>query len=92
MTQLQQPTDTLSMKSVTTLDQSGAEQAGVVNRSVKTISEIETWLGTPLFMVPCYPRTKKPMVKYGITDICSIIICILCRYQYLCLNITICHS
>ncbi|MEY4244752.1 MAG: hypothetical protein RLZZ245_2337, partial [Verrucomicrobiota bacterium] len=27
MTQLQQPTDTLSMKSVTTLDQSGAEQA-----------------------------------------------------------------
>ena len=52
------------MKSVTTLDQSGAEQAGVVNRSVKTISEIETWLGTPLFMVPCYPRTKKPMVKF----------------------------
>jgi P4 family phage/plasmid primase-like protien len=52
------------MKSVTTLDQSGAELAGVVNRSVKTISEIETWLGTPLFMVPCYPRTKKPMVKF----------------------------
>ena len=64
MTQLQQPTDTPSMKSVTTLDQSGAELAGVVNRSVKTISEIETWLGTPLFMVPCYPRTKKPMVKF----------------------------
>lgn len=36
----------------------------VANRSVKTISEIETWLGTPLFMVPCRPGTKKPMVKF----------------------------
>ena len=31
---------------------------------MKTIQEIEAWLGTPLFPVPCRPGTKMPMVKY----------------------------
>ena len=26
--------------------------------------EIEQWLGTPLFLVPCRPGTKVPLVKY----------------------------
>jgi len=64
VTQLQQPTDTVAMKSVTTSDQSAAEMPVAVNRSVKTISEIEAWLGTPLFLVPQHPRTKVPMVAY----------------------------
>ena len=29
-----------------------------------TTDEIERWLGKPLFMVPCHPGTKVPMVKY----------------------------
>jgi putative DNA primase/helicase len=29
-----------------------------------TLPELESWLGLPLFMVPCRPGTKRPMVKY----------------------------
>jgi P4 family phage/plasmid primase-like protien len=29
-----------------------------------TVSQIEAWLGTPLFLVPQHPRTKVPMVAY----------------------------
>jgi P4 family phage/plasmid primase-like protien len=31
---------------------------------MSAISEIEAWLGTPLFLVPCRTGTKMPVVKY----------------------------
>ena len=36
-----------------------------------TISEIEAWLGTPLFLVPCHSGTKIPAVKYTIETLHS---------------------
>ena len=29
-----------------------------------SLHDLEQWLGTPLFLVPCRPGTKMPVVKY----------------------------
>ena len=64
MRQLQELTENLSVKSVKIPDRSEAELPAGVHRPMMLPHEIEAWLGTPLFMVPCHPGTKKPMVKY----------------------------
>ena len=64
MRQLQELTENLSVKSVEIPDRSEAELPAGVHRPMMLPHEIEAWLGTPLFMVPCHPGTKKPMVKY----------------------------
>ena len=64
MRQLQELTEKLSVKSVEIPDRSEAELPAGVHRPMMLPHEIEAWLGTPLFMVPCHPGTKKPMVKY----------------------------
>ncbi len=64
MRQLQELTENLSVKSVKIPDRLEAELPAGVHRPMMLPHEIEAWLGTPLFMVPCHPGTKKPMVKY----------------------------